>query len=148
MPETPEERNERIATAIGKLVVDILSVKPEAEIITGKYKTEIAHYTVSVVGSEVQVERHKRSLYVKDDFRNIVKNYYLTKAEATAAIMEVLPEAQAKFKVCAEAISKLESELGFIKSYNYDGDTHGIYNEYESISFELKGFRFQFRLEN
>ena len=148
MSETSEARKTKNDAHIERLVVEIKALRPDAELDIEKYATKLTYYKVSVVASKIVICHYVKSLYIIDTAEKVVKLKYLTKAEAEAAIKEVLPEAEAKFEMCRKAYNKMEQELGFSKSYSYDGDTHGIYNEYESISFDLKGFYFEFRIED
>jgi len=145
--ETPEQRTQRHKETINQLVEDIKKINPNAELITGQYVTELVYYTVSVVKSKIKVEKNRRSLYIKDDASKLLNYRYLTKQDAESAIKAVMPMAQQKFETCLQAYKKLANELGFYLSYNYDGDTHGIYDEYEYIGFTMDGFNFQFIIE-
>lgn len=146
MSETPEQLKLRIDTAIKQIVVDLRALRPDAEIIVGKYVTEVAYYEVCVRGSKPVVERHTISLTFKNEAVKLAKRY-LTKQEALDAISAVMPKAQAHFEKCLAAYNQLTKDMSFYIGFNYDGDTHGIYDEYEYISFEMDGFNFQFKLD-
>lgn len=130
-----------------KVVSDLKSLAPNIEIVGSEKCPSFNYYTVSVVKSEIVVSKETRSIYIKDNASNILKDKYLTADDAKAAISKVLPDAQKKFKTCLDAKRKLFQEMGFSTGFNYDGDTHGIYNEYDYISFDMDGFHFQFEVE-
>lgn len=104
------------------------------------------YYTVSVVKSKVKIKKESKEIK-SDKVELFNQSHYLTEAQARMAINDVLPEALKKFNQCKEAYLKLHKELEFSSGLNYDGDTHGIYNEYEYISFKMEGFSFQFELD-
>lgn len=104
------------------------------------------YYTVSVIKSKVKVNKEKREIR-SDKVELFNKTHYLTEAQAKMAINDVMPEALKKFEQCKDAYLKLHKDMDFGSGFNYDGDTHGIYNEYNYISFKMKGFDFQFELD-
>lgn len=148
MSETPEQRTQRIKETIEKTVAEVKAARPDAEFIVGKYTTEMVYYTVSVIKSEIKVEKNTISLTSKYTSDQLLKRTYLTKAEAQSAIGEVMPKAQAHFNNCLALYRKLTQEMGFYMGFNYEGDTHGIYDEYEYISFVMDGFNFQFKVRD
>lgn len=146
-----KERDERIELhnqIIKSLSEEIKALKPQAEIIEGKYTTKLNYYFASVVNGKIKISKEDRSLYIKDKAENVIKGKFLTENEARQAISEVMPLALDKFKACKDAYFKLCSEMQFNVGFNYDGDTHGIYNEYEYISFKIGEFSFQFPIDN
>jgi hypothetical protein len=148
---TVEDRDNRIKEIKDKensIVEDLRRLRPEVEIVIGKYKSEIVYYTVSVVKSKVKIEKNTRSIYIKDIPEKLIKERFLTKEQAQAAIETVLPRAKEKFEKCLEAHRTLCKELGFSTGFSYDGDTYGIYDEYDYICFKLEGFDFQFEINN
>lgn len=145
-----EERDNRIKEIKAKedlIVKELRRLRPEIEIVTGEYKSEIVYYTVSVIKSKVKIEKNTRSIYIKDIPENLIKNRFLTKDQAQSALEEVLPRAKEKFEKCLESYRTLCKESGFSIGFNYDGDTYGIYNEYDYLSFVIDGFNFQFEIE-
>lgn len=130
------------------VISELKRLRPDAEFVVGKWVTDLVYYTVAVVKGEIKVERNTRGIYIKDDPEKLARNRYLTQAEAKNAIEAVLPEARAKFEQCLTEYRALTSKLGFSIGYNVDGDTHGIYNEYEYISFKIGEFSFTFEIEN
>ena len=106
------------------------------------------YYTASVVKGKIAVNKHEYKFVRSDKVDEWGKGKHLTKESARAEIEKVLPKAREKFEACRAAHQKLQSEMGFNWGYNYDGDTHGIYDEYEYISFKMDGFDFQFPIED
>lgn len=104
------------------------------------------YYTVSLIKSKVAVGKNEKSIR-SDSVDKFERSYYLTEAQAKQAINDVLPRAEQHFKTCLENYRKLANDLNFYVGFNYDGDTHGIYNEYEYISFKMDGFSFQFEID-
>ena len=133
---------------IDQLEQQIKTINPNAEFIKTEYSTKLVYYTVSVIASKIKTSKQVRDLYIKDDALKLLNGKYLTKLDAENAIKEVILEAENKFNDCLEAFIKLERSMGFIVGFNYDGDSHGIYNEYQYISFKLKGFDFQFQIDS
>lgn len=105
------------------------------------------YYTVSVIKSKIKVSKDEKNVR-SDSLDKFERAHFLTESQARQAINDVLPRAEEHFKKCLEGYKKITSENKFYIGFNYDGDTHGIYNEYEYISFKLDGFDFQFEIEN
>lgn len=103
------------------------------------------YYTVSHVKSKIKVTKNEKQIR-SDSVDKFERSHYLTEAQARQAINDVLPRAEQHFKKCLESYRKLTSELNFCIGFNYDGDTYGIYNEYDYISFKMDGFSFQFEI--
>lgn len=135
------------------IVNKIKELNPDAEFNTGKYSIELIHYSVTVICSKVTVTKETKTIYsypqssIDDIANKMTKNVYLTKNAALDAINAVMPKAKSHFENCLKEFRDLKTRLSFSVGFNYDGDTHGIYNEYEYISFKLDGFDFQFILE-
>lgn len=144
--ETNEQRLQRRDASIAKVVSDLKALAPNIEIVGSEKFPSFNYYSVSVVKSVIVISKNQRSIYMNDTAAKIVKGKYLTKDDAKAAISKVMPQANEKFKSCLDAHRKLSQEMGFSTGFNYDGDTHGIYNEYDYISFDMDGFHFQFEI--
>lgn len=142
-----EQRLQQHKEIINRLILEIKTTNPSAEIIEREYSSELVYYTVRVVASKIKVSKETRSLYIKDNATKLLKNKFLTKNDAENAIKLVLPKALEHFNTCLKEYQELAKRLNFSLGFNYDGDTHGIYNEYEYISFELEGFYFQFKID-
>lgn len=104
------------------------------------------YYTVSVVKSKIKVSKNQKQIR-SDSVDKFEKSHYLTEAQALQAINDVLPEAEKHFNNCLAKYRELTKELNFSIGFNYDGDTHGIYNEYDYISFTMGKFNFQFEMD-
>jgi hypothetical protein len=104
------------------------------------------YYTVTVTNGKIITGKHQNNSVRSDKLDQWSSSVYLTAEEAKAAISLVLPKAKEKFEACQSAYLALHKEMGFSSGCNYDGDTHGIYNEYEYISFQMDGFHFEFPL--
>lgn len=141
MSETPEQRNERFAKNRATVLAEIKRLNPDAE----ATETKFIYYTVSVIQSKIVVEKNERNIYGNDTV-NILKDKYLTEKDAKDAILKVLPDAKAKYEACLSAYVKLRQDMGFSIGNSYDGDTYGIYNEYEYIYFKMDGFSFEFEI--
>jgi hypothetical protein len=107
---------------------------------------KLIYYTVSVVRGEIVISENERSIYIKDNPENLIKDKFLTKKDAENAISPVFLKAKIKFKKCLDKLNDLKNELGFYISYTYEGDTHGIHDEYQYISFKIDGFDFSFEI--
>lgn len=145
---TPQERNEMIKKQEQEIVNNLISLRPDINIIKSQYKTEFVYYTVQVQNSKVKVTKNTRIIYIKDKAENLIKNKFFSEQEAREAIGKVLPMAKEKFNTILEAYKKLTNDLQFSIGYNIDGDYYGIYNEYSYIAFHLDGFDFQFNIND
>lgn len=105
------------------------------------------YYIPSVVNGKVVASKYDNKSVRSDKVDEWGAGRYLTKEAAKEAISLVLPKAKGKFLACQEAHQKVCSEMGFGVGYTYDGDTHGIYDEYQYISFTMDGFNFQFPID-
>lgn len=141
MSETSEQRNERFAKNRAAVLAEIKRLNPDAE----ANETKFIYYEVSVVRSKVVVSKNERHIYGNNTV-DILKNKHLTEKDARDAILKVLPNAKEKFEACLRAFIELRQNMGFSIGNNYDGDTYGIYNEYEYMSFKMDGFYFQFEI--
>lgn len=141
MSETTEQRNERFAKNRAAVLTEIKRLNPDAE----ATETKFTYYTVSVVQSKIVVGKEERHIY-GNDTPTILKDKYLTEKDAKDAILKVFPNAKAKFEACLGAFIKLRQDMGFSIGNSYDGDTCGIYNEYEYMYFKMDGFSFQFEI--
>ena len=134
------------------IVNKIKELCPNAEFNIGKYSMELVHYTASVECSKVKITNETKTIYsspqksVDEIAVNMTKHVYLTKQAAIDAISKVLPRAQAHFETCLKEYRDLNKRLSFSVGFHYDGDSYGIYNEYEYISFKLDEFSFQFEI--
>lgn len=136
------------------IVSKVKELNPEAEFNIGKYSMELVYYSASVVASKVKVTKVMKLIYsypersIDDLARLMTLDKHLTKQAAIDAIKTVLPKAQAHFEHCQSELKALQNKLNFFHGYSYDGDTHGIYNEYDYISFKLDGFYFEFATDS
>lgn len=142
--ETPSERTQRIIDTVERIASEIERLAPTAEIVRGKYTTELIFYNVSVVNGKIVTSKETRTIYIKSDAAKLLSNRYLSRAQAEEAVTKVMPKAQEHFKNIVKAYKDLASSMGFTIGYTYEGDTHGIYDEYQYISFDLDGFHFTF----
>jgi hypothetical protein len=104
------------------------------------------YFIPQVLGSEVKISKHTAMFVRSDKVEQWEKGKYLSKEDAKNAIEAVLPRAKDKFKACLEAYNKTCQDGQFSVGFNYDGDTQGIYDEYEYICFKMEGFNFQFKI--
>lgn len=144
--EDSRKRIEEHKKIIENLVDKIKQINPNAQFDKRQYATDLIYYTVSVVKGKVKTNKETRSLYIKDDAVKLLKGKFLSEDDAKKSIGVVLPFALEKFDACKEAYFSLCKQNQFNVGFNYDGDSHGIYNEYDYISFTLDGFSFQFAI--
>lgn len=127
---------------------EMLRLRPDTELSVNKYTTDLVYYSASVVKGKIVIGRDTRGIYLNADPAKLVKCGFRTELEARNAINEVMPKALRHYEECLNAYRELTSKMGFSVGHNYDGDTHGIYNEYSYISFSLDGFNFQFNIDS
>jgi hypothetical protein len=108
---------------------------------------ERVYYIPSVVKNKVTVSKNKKNIR-SDKVALFDRTHCTTEAQARLAINDVMPQAEAHFKECKQKYLDLLKSLQFSVGFNYEGDTHGIYNEYEYISFKMNSFAFQFSLDS
>lgn len=101
-------------------------------------------YYPSVIKGEIKINKETSSYVRSDKVEQWEKSHYTTEEDAKSAISNILPLAITEFNRRKE----LYDSLGFSIGFNFDGDYHGIYNEYYYISFQLEGLSFQFELNN
>lgn len=104
--------------------------------------TEMTYYTACVEQSKIKINKETKK--AKNTHATLSANQYATEAEARAAINEVLPKAKEKFLACQKALRDLSFNMNFAQGHSYEGDTYGIYNEHDYISFDMDGFYFSF----
>ncbi len=105
------------------------------------------HYIPSVVKGKIVISTEENRSIRSSHVAQWEAGKYLTKQEATDAISKVFLISKERFDLCLKKHHELCNEMAFSIGFNYDGDTHGIYNEYEYISFKLHGFDFQFPID-
>lgn len=127
---------------------EVMRLRPDTELQVNQYTTDLVYYSVSVIKGKIKVSRDTRSIYLNAEPAKLVKYGFRTELEARNAINEVMPKALRHYEDCLNAYRELTSKMGFSVGHNYDGDTHGIYNEYDYISFSLDGFNFQFEIDS
>jgi hypothetical protein len=103
------------------------------------------YFIPSVVRSKIIIRKYDKD--VKSDKLDLFNNnHYTSENQAKIAINDLMSLALEKFELCKKELKELENRLLFYKGYNYDGDSFGIYNEYEYISFTIQNINFQFEL--
>lgn len=125
---------------------EVMRLRPDTELQVNQYTTDLVYYSASVIKGKIDIRRDTRGIYLNAEPAKLVKCGFRTELEARNAINEVMPKALRHYEDCLKAYRELTTKMGFSVGYNYDGDTHGIYNEYEYISFKLDGFNFQFEI--
>lgn len=127
-----------------ELIRSVLQVRPDVTFRMTKHCVYFTQYRPSVRKSLIVFDKSERSVYKSTHPEHILNMKYLTELEAREVIAPVYIKAIEKFKECIAAKQELHARLGFNSGVNYDGDVHGIYNEYEYVSFEMDGFHFEF----
>lgn len=141
--ESSEEREQRFRALRESIVAQLLVKYPDITFDRHKYGVDIVYYVVSYSDGAVRTRRRTRSIYTT--VPNL-DSYFLTKSRAVAAITEYVPAAVEKFQRCVSALDALKASLGFDVSYVVEGDTHGVDDDYQYLSFEMGGFSFVFRI--
>jgi hypothetical protein len=126
---------------------EMVRLCPNVEFEVNKYTTDLVYYSASVVKGKIVITRDTKGIYLNSEPAKALKQGYRTELEARNAINEIMPKAKAHFLDCLTQYRELTNRLNFGVGYNYDGDTHGIYNEYQYISFNLGEFNFSFEIE-
>lgn len=88
-----------------------------------------------LIGKSVKV--YYDELYLKP-----VSGYFDTESEAREDFKIAKEMAEKKSEKIIREIDRLKKRIGFEISFNVEGDTHGIFNEYQYITFTVKGYRF------
>lgn len=130
------------------IVDEMLRLRPDTEFKQNTYTTDLVYYSVSVIKGKVKVSKDTRGIYLNADPAKLVAYGFRTELEARNSINAVMPKALQRYQEYLDAYRELTTRMGFSVGHNYDGDTHGIYNEYNYISFSLEGFHFQFEIED
>lgn len=128
-----------------KVVNDLKILVPNIEIIEGLCPS-FNYYTVSVVKSKITISKYNRAVYLNDIPENVIKDKYFSAHDAETAIELVMPHAKRKFSECLDAVMNLKRRMNFCVGFSYEGDTHGIYDDHQYISFDLDGFSFSFEM--
>jgi hypothetical protein len=123
-------------------------LRPEVEVIYGKYVEKIVTYSASVIQGKVVISRDTRNIYIKSCPEKLARTLYLTNEEAKYAINKFLEEADKKALNIANKLINIEQELEFYSSYVMNGDTYGIHEDYRSINFKIDRFDFEYDLDS
>lgn len=73
-------------------------------------------------------------------------NEFLTKKEALTDINKYKAIADQKYKSFYPILEQLTNDNGFTINYIMDGDTHGIYEDYQYIAIEVNNYIFQYEI--
>lgn len=140
-----EEKNARLKMIDSKtdeIINKIKEIRPDVVFENNK----LIYYIPYVNRGQLILSKQDRPIYIKDDPVKLARGKFFTKKEATDAITPSFDLAKIKFKNCLDRFNALKNELEFSVSYTYDGDTHGIFDEYSYISFKIDGFDFSFEI--
>lgn len=74
-------------------------------------------------------------------------SWFDTKEQARAHYAENLPEANAKLDAIEASLKEHRERFGYEMGYVYEGDEHGIVDDYMFISVKLNGYTYARRIE-
>jgi hypothetical protein len=72
---------------------------------------------------------------------------FLSKEEALADYNTALDQAFEKFKAISIQLKELSTKFDFHISYTMEGDTHGIYEDYQYVCIKVDGYEIMFKYE-
>ena len=127
-----------------EVMAEVLKANPNVQFKTDRKIAWFYYYMPSVKKSNIVVNKIKRDIYSSTTAKCILAHKYMTDKEAREAITHSIPKAIEKFKECLKAKQELQAKLGFESGFYYEGDSYGIEDEYDCISFDMDGFHFQF----
>jgi hypothetical protein len=96
---------------------------------------------------ESELEDNKAST-LKREFFEKPTGWFNTEDEAKIDYFIVYQRAMEEADKIKKALKELQKELGFHVSYHMSGDTYGIYEDYQYISFRMSGYDFYFKTED
>ena len=144
-PEGIKQVNNRISFSIDEF---------ERMVQRGWIWIDVEFFTASILNSKIVTKKEKRSIQSNkyEKFVN-TKNFYvfphyMTEKDANESLKETLKKAKEKFEICKELLNKIQSENDFIVDYTMEGDTHGIYEDYLHITFNIDGTFCKFELND
>lgn len=112
----------------------------------GWFYVDKEYYTISFLNRKAIVRKHKKQIRSnKEDL--FLKNHYISKKQAIKATKHLLPLAGEKYSKVIKAYHDLHKELDFESGYHYEGDSYGIYNEYEYIRFKIENVEFTYTID-
>ena len=112
----------------------------------GWFWVDKEYYTISFLNGEAIVRKRKKQIKSnKEDL--FLKNHYISKEQAIEATKHLLPLADEKSNKVIKAYYDLHKELNFESGYHYEGDSYGIYNEYEYIRFKIENVEFTYTID-
>lgn len=107
---------------------------------------EKEYFTISFLNAEAIVKKHKKQIQSnKEDI--FLKNHYISKEQAIEATKHLLPLADERSTKIINAYNDLHKVLDFESGFHYEGDSHGIYDEYEYISFKIENVEFTYTID-
>lgn len=92
------------------------------------------------IGGEIEIDKH-------DFFSHPTGKWFETMDEAVNNFLAVQERAKVKAEEIVTEYQKLQQKLGFSVGFIYEGDTYGIYDEYQYISFKFDGYMFMVKDE-
>lgn len=108
---------------------------------------DVEYFTGSIINSEIKVKKNKKQIYSnKHDL--FLNSHHTTKEAVIESLKPILSKAKEKFEICKELLNKIQDENDFNVDYTMEGDTHGIYEDYLHISFNIDGVFCKFMLNN
>lgn len=100
----------------------------------------------SIFDSKIEIEKKKKSIR-SDRFEKFKNDYSTTKEQENERLKPILKKAIDKFNECEQAFLKLQRELEFNVDFSMFGDTYGIYESYQYISFDIEGVYCKFKID-
>ena len=112
----------------------------------GWFWVDKEYYTISFLNEEAIVRKRKKQIKSNEEDL-FLKNNYISKEQAIEATKHLLQLAKEKSSKVIKAYHDLHKELDFESSYHYEGDSYGIYNEYEYIRFKIENVEFTYTID-
>lgn len=86
-------------------------------------------------------------VYPLQSYKKHDDTYFDTPEEAYNSFKKALDESVVQFKTIQEELKQLQDKLKFSISYAMEGDTHGIYEDYQCIEIKIRNYYFIYKID-
>jgi hypothetical protein len=92
---------------------------------------------------------HKSKIKIRcQEFTKPVPNYFDDEDLALKDFTDALTEASVKFEEIIKELEVIQKKHNCYISYTLEGDTHGIYEDYQYVCITVRGYEIEFKLED
>ena len=119
----------------------------EETISRGWIWVEVEYFTATIKNSEIKINKAKKQIK-SNSYNMFLKSHFIDAEKLKNKLKLTLKKANVKFDRCFEAFEKLKKEMDFDLDYQMYGDTFGIYEDFQYISFKIDNVYCEYQLFN